>query len=430
MKNDYSNDEKVIHSEEVDDIIFAVPSWLLRSGITIILLVILGMLTISAFVSYPDVIHTPLVVNSLNAPKSVIAKQQGKLVTILVKDKQTVKKNQPLAFLESAANHRDVISVLQNLIYIRNEIQKNKYNKDILSPENRDLGELQSAYQSFYQSYILFLNTQEGGHYLKQKYFLKNDLTEINKLKENIIAQKKIRELELINSKQQYTAYKKLMSKSVISVNEFKEQENKYLSSQHPVQESEAELLNNNSAYLSKEKEILELDNIISDQKAKFIQALNAIISETETWIMKYVLTSPVQGTVAFAGIIQENQNVSPSEEIFIINPGNSTFFGKVYIPQYNMGKIQIGQNVLVKMQSFPFEQYGMIRGRLSYLSDVALKDSVFIAKIDFEKYENKDPRHKINLKSGMLADAEIITEESSLLQRITRNFTRIMNMN
>nr|MBC7613844.1 hypothetical protein [Pseudopedobacter sp.] len=58
------------------------------------------------------------------------------------------------------------------------------------------------------------------------------------------------------------------------------------------------------------------------------------------------------------------------------------------------------------------------ISRRLTYISDAAYRDSVFIAKVSFEKFENKEMAKKIVLKNGMLADAEIITEESSLLQR------------
>ncbi|MNV57887.1 hypothetical protein D3C71_1502370 [compost metagenome] len=66
----------------------------------------------------------------------------------------------------------------------------------------------------------------------------------------------------------------------------------------------------------------------------------------------------------------------------------------------------------------------------MNYISDVAFKDSVFIAKIAFDEFENKDPEHKIVLKNGMQAEVEIITEESSLLRRFTRSITKMLNNN
>lgn len=423
--------EEIELSEEVNEIITSVPAWVVRSGTMVIFSVIAVILLISAFIQYPDIVKTSLKVNSLNSPKAVIAIQGGKLIRILIHNDQQVIENQPLAYIESTAKHEEVIRLAGKLDLLRkslvsgNDLQSVEFN-----PRTLNLGELQSGYQSFYQSYILFEATLNGGHYLKQKAFLERDLVEIGKLKSQIISQQQIQQQEYANANQEYEAYKKLMAKGVISNNEFKQEENKYLASKYPLQQSATEILNNNSSLLAKQKEILELENTIAEQKAKFSQALNVIINDVDQWMMKYIIKAPFPGRVMFAGILQENQNVEMHQELFVVNPGNTGFFGELLIPQNNMGKIREGQRTLVKLRSYPFEQYGIVKGRISYLSDVAYKDSVFIAKVKFESFENKDPDHKVILKNGMVADAEIVTEESSLLQRFTRNITKMMNTN
>ena len=92
------------------------------------------------------------------------------------------------------------------------------------------------------------------------------------------------------------------------------------------------------------------------------------------------------------------------------------------------MGRVKLGQRTLIKLRSYPFEEYWIINGKISYITDVALKDSVFIAKIDFGKFEQKNPANPIVLKPGIVADAEIITKESSLLQSFVRNITKMLN--
>lgn len=69
-----------------------------------------------------------------------------------------------------------------------------------------------------------------------------------------------------------------------------------------------------------------------------------------------------------------------------------------------------------------------MFRGQLTYISDVTYRDSVFIAKVSFEHFEVKESDHKIMLKNGMQGDAEMITEESSLLKRFFRNIIKVLN--
>jgi len=419
------------NSEEMQEIISSVPSWILRRGISLILFILLLIVVLSAFIRYPDVVKTSLKVNSLNSPKGVISHQTGKLVKILVKENEQVTEKQPLAYIESTANHNDVLLLANKLKILHNQLNTGQELKaEHLLQNLLNLGELQTNYQSFYQEYLQFINTQNGGFYLKQKAYLEKDLAEIKKLQQQINQQRQIQEKEYANAEEEYQAYQKLKSKNVISNSEFKQQENKYLASKYPLQQSSTALLNNNTSYLAKQQELATLDNTIHEQQAKFRQAVNSMITATDTWLMQYVVLAPLAGKVGYAGILQENQQVTANQELFIVNPGNTDFFGEVQIPQYNMGKVALGQRTLIKLKSFPFEEYGIVNGKISYITDVALKDSVFIAKIDFGKFEQKNPDHPIILKTGMMADAEIITRESSLLQRFARNMTKMLNSN
>ena len=419
------------HSEEVDEIISQVPSWILRRGIVIIISVLVSILLSSAFIRYPEIIKTTLKVNSINAPKEVLAHQEGKLVKILIVDNQMVKAGQPIAFLESTARHADVLDFSAKLKALYEVIIKSQPGVQmVFINQGWNLGELQTSFQNFFQDYALFANTQTGGFYLTQKAFLERDVEEIRKLERQILLQKNIQEKEFANIEEEYEAYKKLKSKNVISNSEFKQQENKFFSGKYPLQQTETALLNNRSSILGKEKELATLNNTIKEQRAKFLQALNSIISETESWKMKYVVSSPVNGRATYAGILQENQNVTLNQALFVINPGNSNFFGEVQIPQYNMGKIKVGQRSLVKLRSYPFEEFGMINGKVSVVADFALKDSVFLAKIDFERIQGKHSQQAIVLKPGMMADVDIVTKESSLLERFLQNLVKIFDHN
>lgn len=416
-----------VNSEEIHEIITAVPPGILRWGITIIFTILTSIILLSAIIEYPDIVKTGLKINSLNSPKQVIAKQSAKLTTLLVSDGEMVKENQPLAYFESTGNPEDILKLNEILKSIQITLN-NSENIIIKLPVNLNLGENQSSFQNFHQQYLQYQSTQVNGYYLKKMGFLEKELNAIHLLKNQILNQKRTQQLEFDNNEKEYQAYKKLFDKKLISRNEFSQQENKYLSAKYPLQQTETSILNNENSYIAKEKELLELKRIILEEQAKFTQALNQYINETESWIMKYVLLAPVSGKLSFAGIVQPNQNILANQEIFIVNPASSDFFGEVQIPQYNMGKISVGERTLVKLKSYPYEQYGMIRGKLSYVSDVAYKDSVFIAKVSFIEFENKDKKRKIILKNGMLADAEIVTEESSLLQRFFRSIRKVLN--
>jgi HlyD family secretion protein len=416
-----------VNSEEIDEIITAVPSWILKWGITLVFGILGSIILLSSFINYPDIVKTSLKVNCLNAPKTVLAKQTGKLSALLVLEGQSVKSGQALAYLESTANAKDVVRLNQELKKVQLRIAKRQF-EAILLPGGLNIGELQGSYQNFYGQYLQYQATTKNGYYLNRMAFLERDLKDIKALNSQILKQQKIQQQEYKNQEEEYEAYKKLYKNKVISRSEFAQQENKYLASKYPLQQSETAILNNSGTYSAKEKELLDLRHTISEEQAKFVQALKQCITESDSWMLQHILIAPVDGKVSFAGIVQQDQNIQAGQEVFIINPGNTDFFGEIQIPQYNMGKIKKGARTLVKMHSYPYEQYGIIRGRLTYISDVAFRDSVFVAKVSFEHFENKDPDRKIVLKNGMQADAEIITEESSLLQRFFRNITKMLN--
>lgn len=423
-KSDLNSYEQILNTEEVHEIITAVPSWILRVGCTLILGLILSVVLISSFIKYPDVIKVNLKIYSSNAPKGVFVKQAGKIVKIFFKEGSMVEQNQILAFMESTAEHRDVLELYKMLTRMSSELKISGVIAD-LHLKDFKLGELQSQYLNFHQQYFKYISLQRGGYYTKRRAYLETDLKSIGELHKQIMSQRQIQEKEFANVENEFESYKKLFEKNVISRSEYKLQENKYLSARYPLAQNITALLNNNSEYISKEKEILELEQTIQEEQSKFIEVLKNMITEIDRWTNLYILKTPITGKLSYGEIIQENQTVNLGEEIFIISSSKSYFFGEVFIPQYNMGKIKIGQDVLIKMHGFPFEEYGIVRGKMTYISDVAIRDSLFIGKVSFRRPESKKTESRILLKNGMQADAEIITQESSLLRRFVRGLTR-----
>lgn len=416
-----------VKSDDVNDIITKVPSWILRWGITLVFAILLSIIVLSAFIDYPDVVSVDLKVNSLNSPKSVLAKRDGKIQNLLVSEGEMVNVGTPLAYFEATALPGDMFYIISQLKLAKGNLIRNKF--DIQDfPQNLELGEIQASYQEFYQKFLTYKSTLKNGYFFKRIAFLETELKYIGARNVQINKQKDIQRLEYKNHEDEYNAYKKLYQSKVISKSEFTQQENKYLASKYPLEQSETAILGNSSERSAKENELLDLRHTMLQEQATFVQAINRLINECEDWIHQYVLVAPMSGRITFAGIVQENQNVELGQEIFIVNPGNNNFFGEIHIPQYNMGKIRIGDETLIKLRSFPYEQFGIIKGKLSFISDVPYRDSVFIGKVNFKVLKNQNPRRRIVLKNGMRAEAEIITEKSTLLQRFYRNFIKILN--
>lgn len=425
-----SNNEPVRHTDDMQDIITTVPSWILRWGITLFFGILILIVSLSALIKYPDIVKTKLKIESPNSPKPVVSKVSGKLIKLLVKENATVVTGQALAYMESTGDHDKIWRLAINLKELQTQVLQNKPVSQVLfsQSDNIQFGELQSAYQIFYQEYLNYKSAINDGFYLKKKGFLQNDLLDLTKQVQQLNQQKQIQQRSFVIADDDYKMHKKLEKERVETPAELRQQESKYLSQKSPLVQTESALISANNNYSAKQKEILELDNQIREEKAKFLQALNSLISQAEDWKSKYILIAAQSGKLSYAGIVQENQVLNLGQEVFYINPGNEAFFGQMSIPQDNMGKIKEGQEVLVKLRSFPFEEYGMIRGKISYIADVPYKDSVFVSKVDFKIRSRSDMKRPIHLKQGMMADAEIITQDATILQRISRSMFKMID--
>src|SRR5438270_13016148 len=116
MPNIYlENGQSVRHTDDMQDIITTVPSWILRWGITLFFCILALIIGLSALIRYPDVVNATLKISSPNSPKPIVAKIQGKLVKLLVKQNDDVTTGQSLAYIESTADHVQVINLLTKL---------------------------------------------------------------------------------------------------------------------------------------------------------------------------------------------------------------------------------------------------------------------------------------------------------------------------
>jgi multidrug efflux pump subunit AcrA (membrane-fusion protein) len=419
------------HSDDMQDIITAVPSWLLRWGITLFFSILVLLLSLSAFIKYPDIVKSQLKISSPNVAKPIVPKVNGRLDKLLVTNNQTVVAGQPLAYIESTANHAEVLSLLTGLKKLHDQmLGGNLFDKAFFNKaKDNELGELQGAYQTFIQSYINYSASVENGFLVKKRTYLLQDVDGLSKQTNQLQAEKKLQQRDADLAEEEYSMHQKLEKQKVETPAELRQQESKYIARKAPLLQTDASLITANTNLLAKQKEILELDNQVAEEKAKFSQALNSLISQAEDWKNKYVLLASEAGKVTFAGNVQENQIVSPNQDVFYINTGNEKFFGEMNIPQDNLGKVKQGQQVLVKLRSYRFEEFGMMKGTISYISDVPLKDSVFTSRVVFTS-KTSDMKKPVNLKQGMIADAEIITEDATILQRLTRNVIKAINSN
>lgn len=410
-----------LRSEEVQELLTHPPKWLLRWGVTVVFLVLVLIFVGAWVVHYPDLVRASFKLTSANAPKAVLTRTDGKVIRLLAREGQTVKAGTPLAYLESTARHDQVLRLSRELA--KAWAVASRGNLEALERLNlsnyNQLGELQNAYQTFEQAQIQLRAYLANGFYSKKKIMLRQEVADLQALAGNLHEQHRMQARDMTLAQEDYDIQRRLADQKVIAPLELKREESKNIAHQLPYQQTASALIGNLTAQRAKQKEILELDRQVSEERDKFLQALNTLQSAADAWQVKYVLTAPVGGRVFFTGTLQENQAVALNQELFYVAPPTTDYFGELRVPQQNAGKVLVGQAVLIKFAGFPYQEFGAVRGQITAIADVPLKDSVFLAKVVLPAGLKTTYGKPLAYKTGMTASADIITKDSRLLEKL-----------
>lgn len=194
------------------------------------------------------------------------------------------------------------------------------------------------------------------------------------------------------------------------------------LAKRQSLPQMENNIIANRGNLLSKDKELSEINNQIFEEEKKFVQSLNSFINEAENWKKQYVITSPSEGYLIYGDFLQVNQFVKSGDPLLYVNTAKDDYYGEMLIPQSTSAKVKEKQEVIIKVRSFPYQEYGYLKGKIDYISAIPLRDTVFLTKVSLMR---TDQDSVIKLKPGILADAEIITEDKSIFYRIWSNLTK-----
>lgn len=132
-------------------------------------------------------------------------------------------------------------------------------------------------------------------------------------------------------------------------------------------------------------------------------------------------------------GIIQEMEIhtvggvVTPAQTLMKLVPSDSILEVEAMVLNKDVGFVKEGQDVSIKIDSFPYTRYGTIDGKLVHLSRDAVENErlglVYIARIamakDFIRVDDKDVR----LSAGMSTSSEIKTGQRRLIEIILTPF-------
>jgi len=421
-----------LRSEEMQEIMGKVPSWIVRRGIMVVFIVMMLFIVLSTIIKYPYVIYSRVVITTKVPPLPVVSKISGRIF-LLVKDQQQVKPGDILGGIDNPVKYNDVVYLKQLATKITNALQQpdidSIWRLDLRNDLN--LGELQPYFSDVVKNIqglrmytSLDLTAKElqslGGQLntygtINESIEKQLKAAEENKLilakrlaDDSILLQKKVISNEAyLNSKQAY--FQALIasenSKTLVSGNIIQSSNIKF------------QLLQLNKSKLEKEKMLL----LTLSESVRSVQAKIA------DWESRYLLTAPMAGTVNMLAVWANEQLVSEGQQVIKIIPPVNAYYCQAVVPTAGSGKLALNQRVNIKLDNFPFTEYGSLTGKVESISLVPVNNN-YIVTISLPNGLASNYKKIIPFKQEMQGSAEIITSNLSISDRIFSQLISILN--
>jgi HlyD family secretion protein len=145
--------------------------------------------------------------------------------------------------------------------------------------------------------------------------------------------------------------------------------------------------------------------------------------SQLISWEQNYVLKTPIAGQVTFNNYWSINQFVSNGSVVFTVVPDNEQeIIGKASVPLTGAGKVEVGQRVNIKLDNFPYLEFGFLEGEISNLSMVPVTNengTYYTAEIKLKNNLTTNSNKILPFNQEMQGYAEVITKDRRLIERL-----------
>lgn len=407
-------------SDDMSEFISQQPTWIMKKGNLLILIMFICLVFLSWTIEYPDIIKAPMKILANEVPKLVIAKKEGKLIKLFVKNGDDVVSGQILAVLQSTANYQQILDLYKWTEVAEPTLHNDRFESSITKslPISNDLGEMQSEFETF-EGILRETFELNVGYYKNLERVLRDDLTLLTDVQTNLSELRKntIKDLEL--QMIEYNAKESLASEKVVPLLELNADQSKVLSKKQMIGQFNTDMFNAKLSRQNKIKEILTLKKEISEQRQTFRGAFYNLKSSLKQWINQYIILASAKGKVHFVNFLQENQNLQLNQELLYIIPQTNIFYGELQPGQQGLGKIQLGQKVIVRINSFPSDEYGYLNGKIEYIPTMLADDNAMQLRVSFDQGLRTNYGKEILFKNNMTGTAEIITDDRRIGDRI-----------
>jgi len=165
------------------------------------------------------------------------------------------------------------------------------------------------------------------------------------------------------------------------------------------------------------------------------ISGYNELVNSIRQWKQRYLFVAPFTGTLENLNFWHENDFLQAGTETFSVLPADNPLLGQVFLPSQGAGKVEVGQKVIIKLENYPYMEYGSVNGQVRSISMLTNQAEAitrqnnmhtYLVTVDLPKRLTTNYGAALDFRYEIKGVAEIVTKRRRLLERLFDNLKYI----
>ncbi len=166
------------------------------------------------------------------------------------------------------------------------------------------------------------------------------------------------------------------------------------------------------NAQIATQQRVQQLEVEATQRQAKITELQNLLLT-AQTKLKDRFLYAPTNGTILSLNVANIGEVVQPGQTIAEMAADNAPLVLTAYLPNKEAGLVKPGMPVQVKLDAFPYQDYGIIPGKVTAISPNAKPDErlgpIYQVEISLSRHSVTTRQQTIPFKPGQTATADIV---------------------
>jgi hemolysin D len=185
-------------------------------------------------------------------------------------------------------------------------------------------------------------------------------------------------------------------------------------------------------AILKNQQQLKDLQSQITGLQSQILQTKSEITS-LRIQLQQRIVRSPIDGVIFELPFNKPGAVVQPGQRIAQVAPKNADVVLRANMPIQDSGFLKLGMPVKVKFDAYPYQEYGIVEGKVTWISPDSKVEQTpqgnietYELKITLEQQYVENGEKRIPLTSGQTANAEVIIRQRRIIDFVLDPFKKL----